>query len=74
MDWMKKDLVKESAKSGDLERIPTDKFIIGYTGTLGLANALEYFVEAAGMQRDDPRFFFVLVGERYLKKTIRRRK
>jgi glycosyltransferase involved in cell wall biosynthesis len=63
-------LVKESAQAGDLERIPIDKFIIGYTGTLGLANALEYFVEAAGILRDDPRFFFVLVGEGYLKKQL----
>jgi glycosyltransferase involved in cell wall biosynthesis len=63
-------LVKDSAPSVDLDRIPSDKFVIGYTGTLGLANALEYFVEAAGLLKDDPRFFFVLVGEGYLKKQL----
>ena len=45
--------------------------MIGYTGTLGLANALEYFVEAAGLLKEDSRFFFVVVGEGYLKKELR---
>ena len=63
-------LVKELAPMEGLSQIPSDKFVIGYTGTLGLANALEYFVEAAGMLKDDPRFFFVVVGEGYLKKQL----
>jgi hypothetical protein len=63
-------LGKELAPTADLERIPENKFVIGYTGTLGLANALEFFVEAAGMLKDDPRFFFVVVGEGYLKKQL----
>jgi glycosyltransferase involved in cell wall biosynthesis len=37
---------------------------------LGLANALEYFVEAAGLLKDDPRFFFVIVGDGYLKEEL----
>jgi glycosyltransferase involved in cell wall biosynthesis len=63
-------LVKELAPMEDLSQIPSDKFVIGYTGTLGLANALEFFVEAAGMLKDDLRFFFVVVGEGYLKKQL----
>jgi len=63
-------LVKEKAPAENLAKIPNDKFVIGYTGTLGLANALEFFVEAAGLLKDDPRFFFVVVGEGYLKKQL----
>ncbi len=63
-------LNKELAPLEYLEQIPTDRFVIGYTGTLGLANALEYFVEAAGLLKDDPRFFFVIVGEGYLKEEL----
>jgi hypothetical protein len=63
-------LKKESAPLEYLEQIPADRFVIGYTGTLGLANALEYFVEAAGLLKDDPRFFFVIVGDGYLKKEL----
>jgi glycosyltransferase involved in cell wall biosynthesis len=51
-------------------QIPKDKFIVGYTGTLGLANALEYFIEAAGLLKNDDRFFFVLVGDGYLKNEL----
>jgi glycosyltransferase involved in cell wall biosynthesis len=63
-------LKKESAPLEYLEQIPTDRFVIGYTGTLGLANALEYFVEAAELLKDDPRFFFVIVGDGYLKEEL----
>lgn len=63
-------LNNEPAPTEDLNKIPTDRFVIGYTGTLGLANALEYFVEAAGLLREDSRFFFVVVGEGYLKKQL----
>jgi glycosyltransferase involved in cell wall biosynthesis len=52
------------------EKIPEDKFVIGYAGTIGLANALEYLVEAAIMLEKDPRFFFVIVGDGYLKKDL----
>lgn len=52
------------------EPIPRDKFIVGYAGTIGLANALEYFVEAAIELKDDPDLFFVIVGDGYLKKEL----
>ena len=47
--------------------IPTDKFIIGYTGTHSLANALEFLVEAASILNSQNKFFFILVGEGYKK-------
>lgn len=50
--------------------IPQDKFIIGYAGTIGLANALEYLVKAAQKLKDDNRFHFVIVGEGYLKEQL----
>ena len=61
----KEDLPEEIEKA-----IPTDKFIIGYTGTIGLANALEYLVEAAGNLRTDERFHFVIIGDGYLKEEL----
>lgn len=53
------------------DNLPEDKFIVGYTGTIGLANALESFVDAAGELRNDPRIHFVVVGDGYLKKQLR---
>ena len=63
-------LSNEKAPTESLAKIPNNKFVVGYTGTLGLANALEFFVEAAGLLKDDPRFFFVVVGEGYLKNQL----
>ena len=42
--------------------LPKDKFIIGYTGTLGVANALDTLIEAAGLLKDETDIAFVLVG------------
>jgi glycosyltransferase involved in cell wall biosynthesis len=63
-------LVKESIPEKIKSLIPADKFIIGYTGTLGLANALEYFVAAAGLLKEDKRFYFIIVGDGYLKDEL----
>ena len=56
--------------------IPKDRFLIGYVGSVGLANALEYFVEAANILHDDD-VFFLIVGEgeklSELKKFVRQR-
>lgn len=45
-----------------LSLIPRNKFIVGYTGALGLANAMSYFIEAAELMRDNTKVHFVLVG------------
>lgn len=57
--------------SEDLSRkIPKDKFIVGYAGTLGLANALEYFVDASRLLLAYKDIFFVIVGDGYLKDEL----
>lgn len=52
----------EPLSSAELHLIPKDKFIVGYTGTIGIANALDYFFEAAIALRDENKIHFVLVG------------
>ena len=44
-------------------QIPKDKFIIGYMGTLGLANAMESFIKAAIILKNHENIAFVVVGE-----------
>lgn len=46
-----------------LSKIPKDKFIIGYTGTLGVANALDSFMDAAKILKENDSIAFVLVGD-----------
>jgi len=43
--------------------LPTNKFLVGYVGTLGIANALGYFLEAAKKLKDNSEIHFVLVGK-----------
>jgi glycosyltransferase involved in cell wall biosynthesis len=45
------------------EKIPNDKFIIGYTGTIGVANAVEYLLMAAKDLRKLKDLLFVVVGD-----------
>ena len=45
-----------------LSRIPRDKFIIGYTGTIGVANALDTLIDVACRLENCPDIVFVLVG------------
>lgn len=42
--------------------IPKDKFIIGYAGTLGFANAMDYFIEASKLLKNNPKIHFLIVG------------
>jgi glycosyltransferase involved in cell wall biosynthesis len=43
--------------------LPRDKFIVAYTGTLGIANNLEYLLEGAEALRDEEDIHFVLLGQ-----------
>ena len=52
------------------EKLPKDKFIVGYTGTVGIANALEYFCEAAKILKDNEKISFVIVGDGKLKSEL----
>ncbi|GAB4204494.1 MAG: glycosyltransferase family 4 protein [Bacteroidia bacterium] len=45
------------------QQIPANKFIVGYTGTIGIANALDYLLEAAALLKDHDKIFFLIVGE-----------
>jgi glycosyltransferase involved in cell wall biosynthesis len=46
------------------EQIPKNKFIIGYTGTFGIANSLETLLESARIvQNINDEIFFVLIGK-----------
>jgi glycosyltransferase involved in cell wall biosynthesis len=63
-------LVNEPLSKEIIDKMPKDKFIIGYTGTMGKANALEYFVEASILLKNNPKIHFVLVGDGYLKKEL----
>lgn len=53
-----------------IKLIPKNKFIIGYTGTISLANALEFLVDAARLCMNEKDIYFVLVGSGYLKKKL----
>lgn len=45
-----------------LEKLPKNKFLIGYTGTFGLANDLYTLIEAAEILKSNSAINFVLVG------------
>ncbi|GIV26964.1 MAG: glycosyltransferase WbuB [Bacteroidia bacterium] len=50
--------------SEEVERlIPKNKFIVGYAGTIGKANALHYLIETAIILKDNPDIAFVIVGD-----------
>lgn len=42
--------------------IPKNKFIIGYAGTFGFANAMEYFIEASKLLKSNDKIHFIMVG------------
>ena len=60
----------ESLSKEIIDKIPKDKFIVGYTGTIGLANAMEYFIEAVKLLKDELNIHFIVVGDGYLKKQF----
>lgn len=45
-----------------LALIPPNKFVVGYTGTLGVANALDCLIDAAELLKNQSDIVFVLVG------------
>ncbi len=52
------------------KEIPKNKFVIGYTGTMGMANALEYLIECSILLKENKDIHFVFVGDGYLKKEL----
>ncbi|HPP10808.1 MAG TPA: glycosyltransferase family 4 protein [Defluviitoga tunisiensis] len=58
------DMQKTEVLSEDIKKqIPDDKFIVAYTGTIGIANALEYLVEAGKMLKNYKDILILIVGE-----------
>ncbi len=53
-------------------KLPKDKFIVGYTGTVGIANGLEYFCEATKILKDHNDIVFVIVGDGKLKPKLQK--
>ena len=51
--------------------IPKNRFIIGYTGAIGVANAMEYFVDTAISLKDDISICFVIVGDGYMLDSLK---
>lgn len=55
---------KEDLSKEVLALIPKDKFIVGYTGTIGVANAINDLIEAAFILKEKiDEIHFVLVGQ-----------
>ena len=52
------------------ELIPKDKFIFVYTGTIGLANAMDCFLQAAKDLENEKEIFFLIVGNGQSKKRL----
>lgn len=63
-------LIEEKLPDDIINQIPKDKFIVGYTGTMGMANALEYLIEASILLKKKSKIHFVFVGDGYLKKEL----
>ena len=52
--------------------IPKEKFIVGYTGKLGVSNAIMYLLEAAKILKDDGDIVFVIVGDGQEKESLKK--
>jgi colanic acid biosynthesis glycosyl transferase WcaI len=50
-----------------------DKFVVMYSGNIGLSQQLEAVLEAAGRLRDDDRIMFAMIGEGARKKWLEER-
>ncbi len=60
----------KSLQDSIINQIPKNKFIVGYTGTIGLANAMEHFIDAVKLLKDTTKIHFVIVGDGYLKQQF----
>lgn len=63
---------KVPLNTATLNQLPNDKFIVGYTGTLGVANALDTLIEAAEKLKGYTQIAFVLVGGGKEKLTLQK--
>lgn len=49
--------------------IPEGKFIVGYTGNLGVSNAMDTLIDCAAQMRDADHIHFLIVGDGDLRET-----
>jgi len=61
---------KLSVPNEVIELVPKNKFLIGYTGALGVANAMNYFIDAARLLSHKTEFHFIVVGDGYEKENL----
>jgi hypothetical protein len=59
----------EEIDSNVSKLIPKEKFIVGYAGTIGLANAMEYFIDASLLIKEKE-IHFIIVGDGTLKSSF----
>jgi glycosyltransferase involved in cell wall biosynthesis len=64
---------KQPLNAETLSQLPQNKFIIGYTGTIGVANAIDDLIEAAKILSSNPQLHFVLVGSGKEKESLIRK-
>lgn len=50
--------------------LPRNKFLIGYTGALGIANSMIKFIDLAIFNKNNPNLYFVIVGDGYLRNDL----
>jgi len=46
-----------------ISQIPKDKFLIAYSGTVGIANNLDYLVDVAELLKDNKDIYFIVLGK-----------
>jgi glycosyltransferase involved in cell wall biosynthesis len=62
----------EPTDNKDISQLPQNKFIVGYAGTLGTANALQYFIEAARLLEHYEQIHFCIVGNGDQKEALKK--
>lgn len=53
-----------------IDQIPKNKFIVGYTGSIGTANSLDIFIKVAKLLQIEDSIVFVIVGDGAEKETL----
>jgi glycosyltransferase involved in cell wall biosynthesis len=54
---------RDTSSNEILDYNPQEKFLVGYLGTLGIANALDYYIAAADQLQNNKDIRFVMVGQ-----------
>ena len=65
--------LKSPLNNNSAAKLPANKFLIGYTGTMGAANALDTLIDSAEQLKYDLDVAFVLVGEGKEKVVLQQR-